>query len=63
MRKAPVPEMDWVMATRSRAGLVSPYARRAAAAVNSGRPVMPAYSLFILSATTFSSAARTEGRT
>ena len=63
MRRAPVPEMDCVTATRSRALESGPYARRAAALVNSGTPVMPAYSLFNFADTTLSSALRTDGRT
>jgi hypothetical protein len=58
-----VPEMDCVITTRSRALDPEPYARRAAALVNSGTPVIPAYSLLRCAETTLSSAVRTEGRT
>ena len=40
-----------------------PYASRAAALVNVGTPVMPAYSLSNFDSTTFFSAVRTDGRT
>jgi len=63
MRRAPVPEMDCVMASRSSAELSLPYASRPAALVNSGMPVMPAYSLFSREAMILSSALRTDGRT
>ena len=58
-----MPEMDCVMTRRSRALEPAPYAKTAAALVNSGTPVMPAYSLLSLAETTLSSAVRTEGRT
>lgn len=51
------------MTRRSRALDPSPYARTAAALVNSGTPVIPAYSLFNCWATTVFSAVLTEGRT
>lgn len=63
IRKAPVPEMDCVMTSRSRADESAPYARTAAALVKSGTPVIPAYSLLSCALITFSSAVRTEGRT
>lgn len=52
-----------MMTRRSRALDPGPYARRAAAFVNSGTPVIPAYSLLSCADTTLSSAVRTEGRT
>lgn len=52
-----------MMTTRSSADEPGPYARRAAAFVNSGTPVIPAYSLLRWAETTLSSAVRTEGRT
>lgn len=52
-----------MMTTRSRAEDPGPYASRAAALVNSGTPVIPAYSLFSFAAITLSSAVRTDGRT
>jgi hypothetical protein len=58
-----VPEMDCVITTRPSALDPGPYARRAAALVNSGTPVIPAYSLLRCAETTLSSAVRTEGRT
>ena len=65
IRRAPVPEMDWVMAMRSlaMASEPEPYARTAAALVKEGTPVIPAYSLLRSDPTIFCSAARTEGRT
>lgn len=65
MRRAPVPDMDWVMAMRSSLiGAESgPYASSAAALVNDGTPVIPAYSLSSVDSTIFFSAVRTEGRT
>lgn len=74
IRRAPVPERDWVTATyvivsmdrneneekrtelEFRGVLLAPYASLAAFLVNSGRPVMPRYSLSGLEALMSSSA-------
>lgn len=63
MRRAPVPEMDCVIAMFSRMGEFAPYARVAAALVNDGIPVIPAYSLSSALSRRRFSAVRTEGRT